>query len=110
QVIRRPRFRDSLHDLLESYLAQRLRAREHRMVLTPTPVMRMEDALLRITALLGGPDWHNLLTFLPPELVDERQRRAAIAASFAAGLELAREGVIELAQSQPFGPILVRRR
>ena len=110
RVIRTPRFHAALHELLQAYVGQRLRAKEHRMVLTPTPVMRMEEALARITALLGGPDWQNLLAFLPTELLSERQRRAAIAASFAAGLELAREGVIELAQSQPFGPILVRRR
>ena len=106
---RLPRFHATLHDLLQAYTTQRLRAGRHRMVLTPAPVMRMEDALQRITRLLGGPEWQNLMNFLPAELQDERQRRAAIAASFAAGLELARQGLIDLTQSQPFGPILVRR-
>ena len=80
------------------------------MVLTPAPVMRMEEALQRITARLGGPDWQNLLAFLPGGLDDERARRAALAASFAASLELARQGTIELIQTQAFGPILVRRK
>ncbi|HEX6141346.1 MAG TPA: ScpA family protein [Geminicoccaceae bacterium] len=110
QVIRRPRFRLALHELLQAYVAQRLRAKEHRMVLTPAPVMRMEDALQLIVERLGGPDWQNLLAFLPEWAMDERQRRAAIAASFAATLELARAGTIEIAQAQPFGPILMRRR
>ena len=110
RVFRTPRFRHSLHELLQAYVAHRLRAQEHRMVMTEIPVMRMEDALKRITALLGGPDWHNLLAFLPEGMQGERERRAALAANLAASLELAREGVIELTQSQPFGPILVRRR
>jgi segregation and condensation protein A len=110
RIVRRSRFRLALHELLEAYLDQRLRAGQHRLVLTPTPVMRMEDAIRRITRLLGGPDWHNLMAFLPPGLMDELQRRAALAASFTGALELAREGVIELTQAQPFGPILVRRK
>jgi segregation and condensation protein A len=110
RVLRRSRFRLELHEFLQGYVAHRLRAREHRMVLTPAPVMRMEDALRRITGMLGGPDWQTLLSFLPPEWMDERQRRAALAASFTASLELAREGRIDLAQAQPFGPILIRRK
>jgi segregation and condensation protein A len=37
------------------------------------------------------------------------QRRAALAATFAASLELARTGRIELRQEQLFGPIFMRR-
>ena len=110
EIRRKSRFRLSLHELLQAYVEQRLRAREHRLVLAPPPVMRVEEALARICALLGGPDWQNLLSFLPAGLLDEAYRRSVIAASFAASLELAREGRIELSQAAPFGPIYVRRR
>jgi segregation and condensation protein A len=36
-------------------------------------------------------------------------RRAALAATFAASLELARTGRLELRQEQQFGPIFMRR-
>ena len=100
----------ALHELLEAYVEQRLRAREHRLVVERSPVMRVEDALKRLCAFLGGPEWQNLLSFLPEDLGDERQRRGAVAASFAASLELARQGRIELNQAGAFGPIYLRRR
>ena len=38
------------------------------------------------------------------------QRTAALASSFAVSLELAREGVVELKQLEPFAPIYLRGR
>jgi segregation and condensation protein A len=110
RVRRRSRFRLALHELLEAYVEQRIRDEAPRLILGAAPVYRVEDALVRLTRLLGGPDWHNLLAFLPQGLGDERLRRSALAAHMAASLELAREGVIELSQASPFGPIYVRRR
>ena len=54
----------------------------------------------------------DLDTFLPPPS-DERarstvQRRAAVATTLMAGLELGREGVIELDQGEAFGPVRIR--
>jgi segregation and condensation protein A len=110
RVEREGRFRLALHELLDAYLAQCLREQDFRLVLTPAPVVRVEDALKRITELLGGPDWQSLWAFLPDDLADELRRRSAIAASFAASLELAKDGRIELRQASPFGPIWIRPR
>jgi segregation and condensation protein A len=106
----RSRVRLALHELLQAYVDQRLRTAEQRLTITAAPVFRVEDALRRLTALLGGPDWRNLLAYLPPGLADEQLRRSALAAHLGACLELARDGVIELNQTAPFGPIYVRRR
>jgi segregation and condensation protein A len=106
----RSRIRLTLHELLQAYVDQRLRSAEQRLTIVAAPVFRVEDALRRLTALLGGPDWQNLLTYLPPGLGDERLRRSALAAHLGACLELARDGVIELNQTAPFGPIYLRRR
>ena len=73
-------------------------------------MFRVEEALKRLTRALGGPDWRNLLAYLPQGLADERLRRSALAAHVAASLELARDGVIELSQTSPFGPIFIRRK
>jgi segregation and condensation protein A len=110
RVRRRSRFRMALHELLQAYVDHRLRAREQKLTLVAPPVFRVEDALKRLTRALGGPDWHNLLTYLPPGLTDELLRRSAIAAHMAASLELARDGLIELSQTNPFGPIFIRRK
>ncbi len=110
QVRRSSRFRLNLHELLQAYVDQRVKQRQERLRLTPPPVIRVEDALKRLTMLLGGPDWQNLLAFLPPGLTDERLRRSALAAHVAASLELARSGMVELQQATSFGPIYVRRK
>lgn len=109
-VERTRRYSLALHVLLEAYVEQRLRSREHRLVFERAPIMRVEDALRRLSELLGGPDWQNLLAFMPHDLADDRQRRGAVAASFAASLELAHQGRIELNQTGPFGPIYLRRK
>jgi segregation and condensation protein A len=110
EVVRLSRFRLSLHELVQAYLDHRLKDGQHRFVYEPAPVIRIDEALRRLTRLLGGPDWQNLMAFLPPGLGDPTLQRSAMAASLAAGLELARDGVIELNQAVPFGPIYVRRR
>ena len=71
---------------------------------------RERRALTEFYEALGGPDWRNLLAYLPHGLADERLRRSALAAHVAASLELARAGVIELNQASPFGPIYIRRK
>jgi segregation and condensation protein A len=110
RVRRRSRFRVSLHELLQCYVEQRLRSRDQVLILEPAPVVRVEEALKRLTRMLGGPDWQNLLAFLPTGLGDERVRRSALAAHLAASLELTRAGMIEVSQASPFGPIYLRRR
>jgi segregation and condensation protein A len=55
------------------------------------------------------PDWTMLSGFLPVGLRDELLMRSAIASTFAASLELARLGQVELRQSDPFSVVYVRR-
>jgi segregation and condensation protein A len=54
-------------------------------------------------------DWTVLRSFLPEGMETPLQRRAALAATFAATLELARDGKIELRQEGVFGHIYLRR-
>jgi segregation and condensation protein A len=71
----------------------------------------MEEALDRLRPLLGDlPDWADLSDWLPPGWHQGARRRAATAATFAAALELVREGLAELRQERPFTPICLRAR
>jgi len=73
------------------------------------PVMTLDSALDRVSAMLGVTlDWLELRQFLPPH-ADPRLRKSALASSFVAALELARLGRAELAQEQVFGPLRLRR-
>lgn len=73
------------------------------------PVMTLDSALDRVSAMLGVTlDWMDIRDFLPP-FAEPRLRRSALASSFVAALELARLGRAELAQDEPFAPLRVRR-
>jgi segregation and condensation protein A len=54
--------------------------------------------------------WIDLDGYLGRFLADPAERATARASSFAASLELVRQGEIELRQDQAFGPVLLRRR
>ena len=67
----------------------------------------VQDALRRLSATLGSmPPWTTLEVFLPAELTGQ-QRRAAIASTLLASLEMARGGGLRLRQDAPFAPILL---
>ena len=95
--------------LLRAYLAGRRRggaARRYRP--SASPLWSVADALGRLAALVGQvPDWSVLERFLPELAPDPMARRAALASTLLAGLELARDGRLRIRQEQAFGPILV---
>ncbi len=67
----------------------------------------VQDAIARLSATLGAvPAWSTLELFLPAQLTGQ-QRRAAIASTLIASLEMARGGDLRLRQDAPFAPILV---
>lgn len=110
--IDRSRLALDLPGLVRAYLAAARRAAAGRVYRPPPPnVWTVQDALARLGAMLGRwPDWTSLERFLPEALVGRVQRRAALASTLVAGLELARDGAVALRQERPFGPILVAGR
>ena len=73
------------------------------------PVMTLDSALDRVSAMLGVTlDWMDLRDFLPPH-AEPRLRKSALASSFVAALELARLGKAEIAQEEIFGSMRIRR-
>jgi segregation and condensation protein A len=100
----------TLFDLLKAYGTHPGRRREGMLRIAPLNLFSMDDALKRIGDLLGQVlDWTILRNFLPEGLETPLQRRAAIAATFAASLELARNGTVEIRQEGAFAPIYLRR-
>ena len=104
-------FKASLYDLLTVYAAIRDRQGASTLQISPANLYSMDDALERLGKLLGHtPDWTTLSRFLPEDIGDDLMMRSAIASTFAASLELARQGKLQLNQSQTFAPIYVRAR
>ncbi len=111
-AIDRSRLLLDLTSLVRAYVLVARRAAGMKRVYRPRPVSlwSVQDALARLARLLGSvPDWTSLDQFLPEELGDPLQRRAALASTLMAGLEMARGGTLRLRQEAAFGPILLRR-
>jgi segregation and condensation protein A len=108
----------SLYDLLRAYADQhQKKTKQATLKIVGTPLHSVEDALRRFQLRLPRlMDWEDLMSFLPPELLDPAEPldalvlRSALASTFAASLELAKAGRLELRQSALFGPIELRRR
>jgi segregation and condensation protein A len=110
-VIQVPTYELTLYELLRNYGEGRRRTEAMVLAIEPAEFYSMDDALGRLTRFVGRvPNWRELASFLPRELRGEVFRRSSLAATFAATLELARSGCIELRQDGPFGPIYLRSR
>ncbi len=106
--IRTAAWRVDLYEMLEAYGRVSARSRPVMHVVADRAVMTLETALARVSALLGERiDWSEIASFLPE--ADVRLRRSALASSFVAALELARQGKVELRQTEPFAPLYLRR-
>lgn len=109
-VVTVTRFEATLYDLLRAYADQRGKVENSSLRVDPLDLDSVEAALGRLRRQLGDiPSWRTLSSFLPPGLGDGLQRRSAVAATFAASLELCREGRAEIRQDATFGPIYLRR-
>ena len=107
-VVAVPVYELGLYELLRAYGENRRRTAAV-MTIEASTFHSMDDALKRLARFLGHmPDWRQLTSFLPQEVRGELFRRSALAATFAAALELVRDGRIELRQDQAFGPIYLR--
>jgi segregation and condensation protein A len=108
RLVRQPRWQAELFDLIAAYGAIRARSVPVVHIVARRPVMTLDQAIRRVEALIGRRiDWTALEQLLPP-LDDADYRRSALASSFLAALELARQGKVELAQSHAFAPLMIR--
>lgn len=112
RIVRRSVFSCDLTELLAAYGALRgSRGSKEPLTLRMARrrIMSIEDALERLAALVGEiPEWTVLVSFLPKDLLDAFDIRSAVASTFVATLEMARQGRLEFRQAEPFGPLYVR--
>ncbi len=101
-----------VYDLLKAYAEQRRRTIKVVHVVRARKVWSIKDARQRLERLVGATagDWTQLDLFLEQYLPRGEEERTALASSFGATLEMAREGLVELRQDEPFAPIYMRKR
>ncbi|MFX0544604.1 segregation and condensation protein A [Roseovarius sp. S1116L3] len=106
------RYTATLLDLMQGYARTRTRDEFRPYAMDREAIFSLEQALDRMRGLIGfGGDWTDISTYLPEGFgTDPARRRSAMASTFAASLELAKEGRVELRQGEVFGPIELRKR
>ncbi|MFD2738736.1 segregation and condensation protein A [Sulfitobacter aestuarii] len=110
--VRRVSYTATLLDLMQGYARIRTRDDFRPFVMDREAVFTMEEALDRLRGLIGyAGDWAELNSYLPEGWEsDPAKRRSATAATFAASLELVKEGQLEIRQSETFAPIQMRKK
>ena len=108
RIERRNAWQCEWFDLVQAYGQVEARTAPVIHIVRDRAVMTLESALSRVGLMLGvALDWMALEEFLPP-YADPQLRRSALASSFVAALELARQGKAELAQDEAFGELRLR--
>lgn len=102
----------NLYDLLKAYATQRQRTMKVVHRVAARKVWSIKDARRRLEQLVGSSSggWVQLDMLIAQYLPDDEEEKTVRASSFGASLEMAREGLIELRQEEPFAPIYMRRR
>jgi segregation and condensation protein A len=98
----------SLFDLLAGYGQVKARTAPVVHMVARRPIVTLDAALTYLQRMLGVRlDWGELSAFLPPEYAGPL-RRSAVASTFVAALELARQGKVEMRQEAAFAPLYLR--
>ena len=81
------------------------------LTIDPGLLTSVEDALARLESIVGSlPVWQDLQDFLPRDLQPGIQQRSALAATFVAGLEMAKAGKVRLHQDETYGRLMIAPR
>ncbi|MDP5279585.1 ScpA family protein [Sphingomonas sp. DG1-23] len=108
RVVRKGRYEAEIYDLIAAYGRISARTRPVMHVVAQRDVMTLEEAIERVSALIGARiEWSTIETFLP-EGASGTYRKSALASSFVAALELARQGRLELRQKSAFAPLYLK--
>ena len=106
----RRQYTATLYDLLTAYAAQRQRRMVTQVTIARRTVWSLAEAREILVRLVGDlDDWTAMDAFLLAYVPDPRNRATAIASTFAASLELVREGRLSMRQEAAFSPIYLRK-
>lgn len=108
-IDRQKKYSATLYDLLSAYAAQRQRQSVSEVTIAKREVWSLQDARDILSRMMGEfDDWAPLDAFLLRYIPDPKMRTSVIASSFAASLEMVREGQLKIRQEAAFSPIYLK--
>jgi len=106
---RKTLWKSDAYSIIQAYGQVKARTAPRIYHVSDRPVMTLDSALDRVSAMLGVTlEWMEIREFLPRH-AEPALRKSALASSFVAALELARLGRAEIAQENAFSPLRIRR-
>jgi len=109
--IKHPEWSATLYDLLTAYAGRRQTQARSFVRMPKRTVWSLAEAREALERLIGlSMEWSPLDQYLAEYLVEPSMKATVMASSFAATLELVREGHLELNQHAAFAPLYVRKR
>jgi segregation and condensation protein A len=109
--IKTPEWSATLYDLLSAYATQRQKRALGHVRMPQRTVWSLAEAREAVERLIGrAGEWSRLDQFLIAYVVDPTHAATIFASSFAATLELVREGRADVHQHAAFAPIYLRKR
>ncbi|OAO03795.1 chromosome segregation protein ScpA [Sphingomonadales bacterium EhC05] len=108
KILKNRQWQAEYYDLISAYSRVKMRSQPAVHIVKQRMVMTLEDALARVSMMLGEAiDWMDIRDFLPPGASPEL-RKSALASSFVAALELARQGKLVMEQEKSFAPLRLK--
>lgn len=108
RVVRKGKYEAEIYDLIAAYGRISARTRPVMHVVAVRDVMTLEEAIERVGRLVGARiEWTTIESFLPED-ASGTYRKSALASSFVAALELAKQGKVELRQKSAFAPLYLK--
>jgi segregation and condensation protein A len=109
--IKHPEWSATLYDLLSAYASRRQTKARAFVRMAKRTVWSLAEAREALERLIGvSLEWCPLDQYLTEYLVEPSMRATVLASTFAATLELVREGHVEVNQHTAFAPLYVRKR
>ena len=109
--IKHPQWSATLYDLLSAYAWRRQIQSRSVVRVAKRTVWSLAEAREALERLIGqSMDWSPLDQYLVAYLVEPAMRATVLASTFAAALELIREGQLEAHQQGAFSPLYLRKK
>jgi segregation and condensation protein A len=108
RTIRKAKWDAQIFDLIQAYGTVQARSEPPMHIVARRAVLSLEEAIARVSKLVGSlVDWTVIERFLP-DTDDPQFRKSALASSFVAMLELAKQGRVALRQDEAFSQLYIR--
>ncbi len=108
--INTPVYDVTLYELLKTYSNFQMQKTFQNISIPKLPVFTTEEGIKLIRNNFGKiADWKNLLELIPKFYSENKMQRTGIAGIFAASLELAKEGEINVLQKKIFDNLMIKK-